>query len=86
MPAEAVLHSLSIVASGTPLKRYLLKCPNCGEQEVCLPADNPETPFCLNCDEKIDLDDLKDFIGSWMEYLQDREALLQQEGGENEAR
>ena len=66
---------MTISASSTPLKRYALCCPMCNEETVVLPAQTPEKPFCTNCNDDIDLEDLTSFIEAWMDYLQDRQAL-----------
>lgn len=61
------------------MKRYALRCPSCDKETVALPSNTPDEPFCTECNEDIDLDDLKEFIASWFEYLQDRTALLEKE-------
>lgn len=68
-----------ITPSDTPLKRYHVKCPSCNEESVVLPAGEPDKPYCPDCDEEIDLDDLTEFITSWQQYLADRAALLAHE-------
>ena len=65
--------------SATPLKRYHLLCPKCQVETIQLPAATPESPYCPECEEEIDIDDLAAFIESWLEYLKDRAALLEQE-------
>lgn len=60
------------------MKRYALLCPQC-ETDVMLPSSEPDKPFCTECNEDIDLDDLQSFISSWYEYLQDRKELLEKE-------
>jgi len=67
------------LSSTTPLKRYALRCPSCDEETVVLPSNTPDEPFCTECNEDIDLDDLQSFIESWNEYLKDRTALLEKE-------
>ncbi|NUM33726.1 MAG: hypothetical protein HUU50_04250 [Candidatus Brocadiae bacterium] len=70
---------MTISASSTPLKRYALRCHQCNEEAIVLPSNTPDEPFCTECNENIDLDDLQSFIASWTEYLQDRIALLEKE-------
>ena len=79
MQTEQVISNAVIAASITPLKRYSLRCPLCNEEEIYLPAGDPDVPFCKNCEEEIDVDSLIDLISGWMEYLKDRQALLKQE-------
>ena len=70
-----------IQASTTPLKRYSLLCPKCGAGNIYLPAGEPDEPFCNDCDEAIDLEELQIMIEAWAVYLCDRKALLEQEKG-----
>jgi hypothetical protein len=44
-------------------------------------ADEPDKPFCNECDE-IDLEVVKENINEWMRYLADREAYLKEKKGE----
>jgi len=75
-----MLDKLSFIEpSETPLKAYELPRPNCDDGgEVFLPADNPDTPWCRGCDEEIDLEALASYISSWLQYLKDRTAYLEQ--------
>ena len=76
VPEEAISQSYAIKPSNTPLNRYDLYCPMCNEQEVYLHAENPDEPYCKNCDDVIDIEALTVFLTGWMEYLSDRQALL----------
>lgn len=58
------------------LKRYKLICPVCNEENIMLPANEPESPFCSECNEEVNMDDLESMINAWIEYLQDRKDLL----------
>lgn len=72
---------MEIKASTTPLKRYILTCPVCGDP-VNFPCEDPDVPHCDKCEEDVDLDSLEEFISEWLEYLQDRKALYEKENKE----
>lgn len=75
---------MNITPSDTPLKRYNLRCPSCGEYDISLPTSSPETPFCGSCEDNVDMGDIHEFIKAWHEYLCDRAAFLEKEGKEEE--
>ena len=55
-------------------------CPVCKEENsVMLPAESPDEPYCSECSDTIDVFELTIFIENWLEYLRDRQALLDSE-------
>ena len=62
------------------MKRYKLTCLKCGTAEsIMLPASEPEKPWCPDCEEDVDIEEVKTFVLEWSEYLKDREELLARE-------
>jgi transcription initiation factor IIE alpha subunit len=59
----------------TIMKRYYLTCPKCGEYSVLLPAGQPEEPYCSECDEVIEIEEVKKIVENWAEFISDLESL-----------
>ena len=74
------------------MRRYELQCPKCGntvnddgDAIVMLPSDMPENPWCTECQETIELDNVRDFIKGWQPFIKDVDALKQREQQEKKA-
>ena len=70
------------------LRAYNLHCPLCNESMIHLPAQDPENPYCNECCEDVDIEDMTQRIEGWNEYLKDRkeymEAIAQQTAQDKE--
>ena len=67
------------------MKRYNLICPKCLKEEVVmLKANDPEELWCEECNENLDLDEIRGFIAEWSEYIKDLDELLAKEQEEQE--
>lgn len=74
------------------MRRYELPCPKCGatvnasgDAIIMLPSDMPENPFCTECQETIELDDVRNIIDGWRPLIEDIDALQAREQQEKTA-
>lgn len=59
------------------MRRYHLKCPLCGTEEtVRIFLDNPETPSCVECEENIDLAQVKKDCQAWLDYIKEVDEMI----------
>ncbi len=58
------------------MKKYSLKCPSCLENRIYICAESPEVLHRMECDEEINLADVREVVAGWKEYLDDLDAFL----------
>lgn len=62
------------------MKRYKLTCPHCKETgDVMANTQDPDVLHCLACNEDINLDDMREIVDPWMEYIKDHDAMVNTE-------
>ena len=66
-----------IKASDTPLKAYSLICNKCSEPDcIMIAANDPQCLWCSNCEEDLDISEIRDLVNGWNEYLADLQAYI----------
>lgn len=62
------------------MKRYSLTCPKCGGSEnIFVDLSNPENLFCRDCQEELDIEEIRNFVNEWKQFLEDLDKMKAEE-------